>query len=202
MSDSTAIRVLAFAGSAREQSFNKKLVQVALRGCEASGAECRFVDLRDYPLPLYDGDLEAAEGLPKNAALLREIFSEHHGFLIASPEYNGLISALFKNTIDWITRSETASPDLSPFGGKFATIMSASPGPLGGMRGLRVARELLNNLGITVLANQINLRGAHDQFDASGALKDEAQEKRVLALGRELCLTVQGINAAQDSGFA
>src|SRR5262245_29509779 len=98
-------KVLAFAGSARKQSLNKRLVQVAAEGARRAGAEVTLIDLKDYPLPLYDGDLEAGEGLPQNARRLRELMLGHDGFLISSPEYNGSLSPLLKNVIDWCSRS-------------------------------------------------------------------------------------------------
>ena len=174
-------RIFAFAGSARQASFNKLLVKIAVAGAEAAGAGCTLVDLRDYPLPLYDADLEAAEGLPANAARLRELFVSHQGLLIASPEYNSSISPLLKNTIDWVTRSPEATGDLSGFQGKLAGIMAASPGPLGGLRGLAVLRSLLGNIGCTVLADQVTIRQAAQAFDAGGQ-----QQARVEALGRTL----------------
>jgi len=186
LSQDDQIRLLGFAGSARKDSFNKILVRIALRGAEKSGADVKFVDLRDYPLPLYDGDSESAQGLPENVVLLRSEFQKADGLLIASPEYNGFLSPMLKNTLDWLSRSKEASPDLSAFQGKVAAIMAASPGPLGGLRGLRGLRELLTNLGITVLPNQMTIRSAFKAFDKDGAIVDDAQLKRVEALGAEL----------------
>lgn len=189
------VKILGFAGSARLDSFNKKLVQIALRGAESSGASCTFLDLREYPLPIYDGDVEASGGLPENAVRLREIFGSHEGLLISTPEYNGSIAPLLKNTLDWVSRSPNAQPDLSPYRGKVAVIMAASPGPLGGLRGLGVVRTLLNNLGVTVLPTQITLRGAHEQFSSSGDLVQEDQRARVAGLGAELAETVVKLKA-------
>ena len=186
LSEQGPVRILGFAGSVRAESFNKKLVRIALRGAEEAGAKVTFVDLRDYPLPLYDGDEEAERGLPENAARLGDILRENDGLLIASPEYNGFLSPLFKNTIDWLSRSPEAQPDLSGYQNKVAAIMAASPGPLGGLRGLRSVRELLTNVGVTVLPNQITVRSAFKAFEDSGELKDEAQAERVEALGAEL----------------
>ena len=186
MAKDDPIRILGFAGSAREDSFNKKLVRIALRGAENGGADVRFVDLRDYPLPLYDGDRESAQGLPEHVSELRSELQRADGLLIASPEYNGFLSPMLKNTVDWLSRSSDASPDLSAYQGKVAAIMAASPGPLGGLRGLRGLRELLTNLGITVLPNQITIRSAFKAFDQEGAIADDDQAKRVEALGAEL----------------
>ena len=136
-------RLLAFAGSSRVDSFNKKLVQNAATGARQAGAECTVVDLRHYPLPIYDGDLESEEGLPENAAKLKALLVDATGLLIATPEYNGSVPALLKNTIDWTTRSGKATPDLSPYAGKVAGILSGSPGPLGGLRALTELRRQL-----------------------------------------------------------
>jgi NAD(P)H-dependent FMN reductase len=191
------IRILGFAGSARRDSFNKLLVQVALRGAGQADAEVDFVDLRDYPLPVYDGDSETEHGLPKNVEKLRSHFQSAQGLLIASPEYNGFLSPMLKNTLDWISRSADASPDLSAFQGKTAAVMSASPGPLGGLRGLRGLRELLTNLGITVLPNQLTIRGAFKAFDDQGSFVDDAQAARVEDLGGELARATARLNAGQ-----
>ncbi|MCZ6618855.1 MAG: NAD(P)H-dependent oxidoreductase [Gammaproteobacteria bacterium] len=189
MSEHRKARILAFAASARSDSFNKKLVRIALRGCENSGATVTYVDLRDYPLPLYDGDDEAANGLPENVEKLRVFFRECDGLLLASPEYNGFLPPLLKNTLDWLSRSPEAQPDLSAFSGKVAVIMAASPGPLGGLRGLRGVRELLTNLGFTVLPSQITVRSAFKEFDETGEMVDAARAKQVEALGAELAET-------------
>ena len=178
--------IIAFAGSARRGSFNQRLVRVAAGGAEAAGVRCTLIDLADFRLPIFDQDLEAAEGLPDAAVRLRELFLEHQGLLISTAEYNGSITPLLKNTIDWITRSPEASPDLSAFQGKLAALMSASPGPLGGLRAFSVVRPLLANVGVTVLSDQVTLRAAHEAFDAEGKLLEARQAQRVEALGRKL----------------
>ena len=179
-------RILAFAGSARKDSFNKRLVAIAGAGAEAVGVSCTLIDLRDYPLPIYDADFETQAGLHENAAALKEVFLSHQGLLIASPEYNSSISALLKNTIDWISRSTDGGPDLLPFRDKVAAIMAASPGPLGGLRGLAVLRSLLGNIGCTVIADQVTIRHAHEAFTRDGLLSDAKQQSRAEALGRQL----------------
>jgi len=189
-------RILALAGSARRASYNKLLIRIAVRGAEAAGASCTLIDLRDYPLPIYDADLEAEAGLPSNAVRLKELFAGHQGLLIASPEYNSSISPLLKNTIDWISRSAEASIDLSGFQGKLAGIMAASPGPLGGLRGLIVLRSLLGNIGCTVLASQVTIRQAAQAFTADGQLEDSKQQADVEELGRALAERVMRWQAA------
>jgi NAD(P)H-dependent FMN reductase len=172
-------RILAFAGSARSGSFNRRLLRVAMRGAEAAGVPCTLVELADYPLPIYDADGEARDGLPENATRLRELFASHQGLLIASPEYNSSIAPLLKNTVDWVSRSPAGSADLSGFQGRLAAILAASPGPLGGLRGLAVLRSLLSNIGVTVLANQVTLRQA-------GKATEPRYRERAEALGAEL----------------
>ncbi|MCE9518722.1 MAG: NAD(P)H-dependent oxidoreductase, partial [Verrucomicrobia bacterium] len=129
-------KILAFAGSTRAGSFNKKLIRIAADAARAAGAEVTLIDLRDYPLPLFDGDLEDENGLPENAKKLKALMRESDGFLISSPEYNSSITAVLKNAIDWASRQETDDePSLVAFRGKAAVLMSASPGALGGLRG-------------------------------------------------------------------
>lgn len=183
---SNAPRILAFAGSAREESFNKRLVRVAAAGAEAAGVACTVLDLRDFPLPIYDGDLEAAEGLPENAKRLRELFLAHQGLLIASPEYNSSISPLLKNTLDWVSRAEGATGDLTPYEGKLAALLAASPGALGGLRGLVTLRSILGNIGCTVLADQLTVRQAGQAFGPDGSLGDPKQQARAEGLGKQL----------------
>lgn len=117
-----AVKILAFAGSARKASFNKKLVKVAVEGAKKAGAEVTYLDFRDLPLPLYDEDLESVEGLPDNALKLKALMKEHHGFLIACPEYNSSITPLLKNAIDWASRQSAGEPPLVCFKEKTALI--------------------------------------------------------------------------------
>lgn len=191
------VSILAFAGSARVDSLNKKLVRVAARGAEAAGAKVTVLDLADLRLPLYNGDLEAAEGLPAGAAELRRLLAEHGGLLVASPENNGSISAELKNAIDWATRSEQAQPDISRFTGKIVALLSASPGPLGGLRGLVHVRAILDMIGCIVLPEQINVRNALAAFDESGELTDERQRQRVLDLGGRLAKFMARVGPAE-----
>jgi chromate reductase len=186
LADRKDVKILGLAGSARTDSFNKKLLRIALRGAEKAGADVVHVDLRDYPLPLYDGDGEAEAGRPENAGKLAGLLRESDGLICASPEYNGFMSPLLKNTFDWMSRSEAAQPDLSAFQNKIAVLMSASPGPLGGLRGLGGVRALFTNLGMTVLPGQLTIRAAFKAFDDAGELLDAAQSDRVEALAGEL----------------
>lgn len=184
-------RILAFAGSTRRESYNKKLIRVAVEGARAVGAEVTLIDLREYPLPLYDGDLEAAEGLPENARRLKELFIESDGFLIASPEYNSSVTAVLKNMIDWVSRPVPGEPPLAAFQEKTAALMSASPGRLGGLRGLVHLRAILGNIGVLVLPGQVAVPAAAEAFDASGRLTDPQQQAAVEALGSTLATMVE-----------
>lgn len=180
-------KILAFAGSLRKDSFNKKLIKIAMKGAEDSGADVTLIDLKDYPLPVYDQDIEDAQGLPENALKLKKLLWDHDGFLISCPEYNSSVSGAFKNMVDWTSRQ--ASPEevyLSCFIDKAIVLMSASPGYLGGLRGLVHARALLNNIFSIVLPQQKTIAQADAAFNPDGSLKDLKQEEEVKKLGKTL----------------
>jgi NAD(P)H-dependent FMN reductase len=177
-------KILAFAGATRTQSWNKKLVRIAAESARGAGAEVTLIDLRDLPMPLYDGDLEAAEGLPANARVLKQMVIDHDGLLLSCPEYNSSISAVLKNAIDWVSRPRPDEP--VAFRGRVAALLAASPGNLGGIRGLFTVRQVLTTLGVLVLPTQFGLARAADAFDAEGRLKDPAHQKAVDGLAQEL----------------
>lgn len=180
-------KILAFAGSTRSGSFNKQLIRVAADAARAAGAEVTLLDLRDLPLPLFDGDLETEHGLPDNAKKLKTLFRDHDAFLISAPEYNSSITGVLKNALDWASRGESDDePALSAYRGKTAALLSASPGALGGLRGLVHLRAMLGNIGVIVLPDQVALPKAHEAFDAAGQLKDERPAKQVTALAQGL----------------
>ncbi|WP_392531667.1 NADPH-dependent FMN reductase [Nostoc sp. C117] len=187
-------KILAFAGSTRIDSYNKKLVKIAAAGAKAAGAEVTYLDLRDLPLPLFDEDLEAQEGQPANARTLKELMISHEGFLIASPEYNSSLTAVLKNAIDWASRSSPNEPPLPAFIGKVATIMSASPGGLGGLRGLVHLRSILGNLKVLVLPDQIAVSKAYEAFNSDGSLKDPKQQESIEKLGDGLTKILLKLN--------
>lgn len=176
-------KILAFAGSTRVDSFNKKLVKIAAAGAMESGADVTVIDLRDFAMPLYDGDLEQKEGLPSNARKLKDLMLSHQGFLIASPEYNSSISGVLKNMIDWVSRPSEGEEPLACFKGKVAGIMSASPGGLGGLRGLVHVRAILENIYVLVIPDQLAISKAHEVFNSDGTLKDKKQEEQVKRIG-------------------
>lgn len=175
-------KVLCFAGSARRESLNKKLARLAAQAVREAGAEATFIDLDDYPLPLYHGDLETAEGVPAKARELAELIRAYDALLIASPENNASVSSLLKNTIDWLSRIR----DFDPLSGKTAALMAASPGGFGGVRGLYHLRAILNTLGVEVIAQQFVLPRAHQAFDADGNLADARQREQLAKLAARL----------------
>jgi NAD(P)H-dependent FMN reductase len=183
-------KILAFAGSTRTDSYNKRLVKIAAAGARAAGAEVTLIDLRDFPLPLFDGDLEAREGLPPNGRKLKDLFLAHHGLLIAAPEYNSSITAVLKNAIDWVSRPVPGEAPLACFDGKVAGLMSASPGALGGLRGLVHVRAILGNIKVLVLPDQIAVSKANEAFNLDGSLRDPNQQAAVEGLGGELARVI------------
>ena len=178
--------ILAFAGSTRADSFNKKMVRIAAEGARDAGAEVTLADLRDYAMPLYDGDLEQAEGLPAPAQALKKLMIAHDGFLIAAPEYNSSISAVLKNTIDWVSRPIPDEPRLVAFQGKAVALMSAAAGGFGGVRSLAHVRAILANIGVLVLPEQVTLSQAMQAFQPDGSFQDQGMQDRVAALGARL----------------
>jgi NAD(P)H-dependent FMN reductase len=174
-------RILAFAGSARRESLNKKLLAAAVEATRAAGAAVTALDLNDLPMPLYHGDLEDEQGMPENAKKFVEMILAHDGLLIASPEYNSQITPLLKNTIDWATRA-----DDNPFKGKVAAVVSASPGNFGAIRAMTQVRSLLTHLGCVVVPAQCILPNADKAFDDQGKLKDERTQKNAKAVATEL----------------
>jgi len=180
-----AVKVLAFAGSLRAGSYNKKLVQVAAQGARATGAQVTYIDLKDFPLPLFDEDVEK-QGVPENATKLKELFKAHHGLLVASPEYNSSVSAALKNAIDWVSRPAQGEAPLAAFDGKVAALMAASPGALGGLRGLVTLRSILGNIRVIVLPDQIAVMKAHEAFNEDGSMRDGKQQAAVEAIGRRV----------------
>lgn len=164
------MKVLVFAGSTRADSMNKKLARTAAEALREGGFEVTLADLRDYPMPLYDGDVEAAEGLPENVKAFKELMRSADAFAIASPEYNGSFPAVVKNTIDWISRPQENEPPLAALRGKKALLLSTSPGPGAGRRGLRHLRELLEMIGVSVIGAQVAVPSYREAFGPGGEL--------------------------------
>ncbi len=181
-------KILAFAGSAREGSFNVRLVRAGMEAVRSAGGDVTLVDFREFPMPLYDGDLEAAQGLPPHAKRFKELMKQHHGLLIASPEYNSSISPLLKNAIDWASRAEPGDQGMVAFSGKVAALISASPSALGGVRGLAALRSILGNIGVIVLPEQLIVPQADKAFGDDGSLKEDRHRT---SLGRIASRLVQ-----------
>ena len=180
-------KIVAFAGSLRAGSFNKKLVAIAADAARAAGAEVTVVDLRELALPMFDQDLEAEIGLPEGAKKLKALMRDADGLLIASPEYNSSITAPLKNALDWVSRTETDDePSLVAYRGKAAAICATSPGALGGLRGLVTLRSILSNIGVLVRPDQVAIPVAHEAFDDAGQLKDERKTKQLAGLAKSL----------------
>lgn len=161
--------ILVIAGSTRRESVHRKLARQIVDALGAAGAEAVLADLRDYPLPLYDGDLEAEQGRPAAAEELKELARRADGFVIASPEYNGSYPAVLKNAIDWISRPDPGERHLAVFRGKPAAIVTASPGPHGGSRGLKQLRELLGMIGIAV-EKELGIPNSAEALSGEGRL--------------------------------
>jgi chromate reductase len=161
--------ILILAGSTRRDSVHRQLARVVERKLQALGVDAVFADLRDYPLPMYDGDLEAEQGRPANAIALKELARRADAFVFASPEYNGSYPAVLKNAIDWISRPDPGERHLAVFRGKPAAILTAAPGPHGGSRGLKQLAGLLGMIGITVEA-QLGIPNSAAAVAADGQL--------------------------------
>jgi chromate reductase, NAD(P)H dehydrogenase (quinone) len=172
------MRLLFFAGSTREGSYNKRLARLAQHIAQANGGEGVFVDLRDYAMPLYSGDLEAEQGPPVAAREFKALLGEYQGIFVASPEYNSSITPLLKNTLDWVTRVRgKGESGLEVYKSRVFAISGASPGYYGAMRSLLHLRQILEvGIGATVIPQQMALPRAGDAFADDGSLKDKAQQ--------------------------
>lgn len=187
------MNILVFAGSTRRESVNRKLARVAAQGVNNTGSQATLLELADYPMPLYNGDLEAESGPPENAFRLQEIIAAHPGLIIVSPEYNHSIPALLKNTLDWVSRTPRVKGD-NPFTGKVVGLMAASPGGLGGLQGLETVQRVLTTVGALVLPKWVAVPRADQAFDTEGRLMDEASARRVAELAGEVVTTARKLH--------
>lgn len=186
-------KVLVFAGSSRKESFNKSLVKIALSGAVDAGADVTFICLEDYPLPIFCQDLEAKEGMPDNALKLKELFKSHHALLISSPEYNGSVTALLKNVIDWVSRPGLDEPaGLLSFQGKFVGLLSTSPGRGAAQKSLNHLKAIFEHMNVQVIAHTYALASASHAFDEQRDLVDRSQAVDVKAMGSALCKALLG----------
>lgn len=188
-------RILAFSGSARSASFNQRLVEHAARTAVDLGAEVTVINLRDFPMPLMNQDLEREEGVPAEALRLKSLLAAHDGILLSAPEYNSSITPLLKNSLDWVSRRVGDEAPMLAFRGKTAALLSASPGRLGGLRGLVHVRAVLNNLGVLVLPGQVSIPSAATAFDETGDLANDGDRKRVADLVGALIDTLRRLVA-------
>ena len=187
------MRLLFFAGSAREASFNKKLALLGRHIAEANGIEAVFVEIKDYPMPIYNGDLEAKEGPPERARAFKALMEEYQGVFIASPEYNSSVTPLLKNTLDWVTRVRAkGETGLEVFKSRVFAISGASPGYYGGMRSLLNLRQILAvGIGALVIPEQLALPRAMDAFEADGSLKDRNQQEMLKGVVEALAIAAR-----------
>ncbi len=179
-------RILAFAGSARRASYNRQLLAVAVAAAQAAGATVTLLDLNEFVLPLYNGDLEDAQGQPEAAQRLVALIAAHDALLIASPEYNSQVTPLLKNTLDWCSRAEN-----DPFPGKVGAVISASPGPYGALRSAAMAHQLLDRLGVLVVPATCNVSKAGEAFDEAGQLKSERNLQQIRKVAQALVEAAQ-----------
>lgn len=188
-------RILAFAGSARRDSFNKKLAAAAAAVARNAGAEVTVVDFAELPMPLYDQDLEAEKGMPANAQKFKDLLLEHQGLILACPEYNSSITPLLKNAIDWGSRGRAENePPLAAYRGKVAALLAASPGKMGGLRGLVHVRSILQNIGVMVIPSQLAVSEAYKAFAEDGSLADDGTGGRLKKIVHELVDTTRKLH--------
>lgn len=182
--DETAPRLLFFAGSIRKNSYNKQVARLAASTAQGMGIPSTLADLADYAMPMYDGDFEAESGQPENARKLKDLMKAHAGVMIVSPEYNASFSPLLKNAIDWVSRiRDEGEAPMEVYRSRVFALAAASPGGMGGLRGLSQFRLVLElGIGALVLPNQFLLSRAADAFDDAGNLKNKDQMQQLQAV--------------------
>ena len=190
----TKPKILCFAGSLRRDSFNKKLARLSMKFAQEAGADTTFLDLKELPMPIYDGDVEEEHGIPENAQKLKALLKEHQGWIISCPEYNSSISGALKNAIDWASRSDPGEAALACFDGKVAGLLAASPGALGGLRGLVTVRSILGNIKMIVIPDQFALSQAHAAFNEDGSLKEPKHAAAVKGVAERLVEVTRRLN--------
>lgn len=186
--------ILFLAGSAREGALSKKVAKAAQKLASEKGARTRFIDLRDYPIPLYDGDLEASEGMPENAKKLKSMFAKSDGFYIVTPEYNGFFSPLLKNLIDWMSRPDGENIG-NAYQGKVAAISGSSPGAMGGVRALPHLRTLLSGIGVHVVPSQVAVGLAAEATNEDNEFINDRQKNMIDAQLDQLIQTANALKS-------
>lgn len=173
-------KILAIAGSYREHSYSKRVLTVAAEGARSAGAQVTVIDLRDFPMPIYDADMQNGGGFDENALRLQDMMAEHDGFLIASPEYNGSIPGGLKNAIDWASRANEKYGMYGPIKGKTAALITVSPGQFGGLRCLAHLRGCFTIMGVHVLPMEIAVPFVGQKFEGDGKAMIDEKTKHVL----------------------
>lgn len=190
----TTPKILAFSGSIRNGSINQRLVTIAAKYAEQAGAEVTVANLADYQMPLYCPDWENENGMPEEVIAFKDLMKSHNGFLIASPEYNGSLTGILKNTIDWMSRPYKDDPRMACFNRKIVGIMAASPGGLGGLRGLHHLRVILASIGTFVLPNQVAVGNAGTNLSDDESVKDDNLNNAVQNQVQELARVIRGLH--------
>jgi len=185
----TIAKILAFAGSARKESWNRKVLEIAVAGAREAGADVTVVNLGDYPMPIYNADWHAANGPPASMLELRSLMMPANGLLIASPEYNTSITPLLKNTIDWLSQEVNGESGNAPFEGKIGGLTGASNGAFGTIRALPHVSYILSNLGVFMLP-VVAVPGVAKSFDESGNMTHERTKKMLAGLGARVAKTI------------
>jgi chromate reductase len=182
-----ALKILVIPGSLRTGSLNARLAATIAVELAEAGAEVTRISLADFPLPIYDGDLQAKSGLPKHAINLKRMMSAHHGVLIVTPEYNSSVPALLKNAIDWVSRVQDPNETRGQvFAERAFAIAAASHGRLGGTRALAALRLILSACQATVVPNQLALSFAGEAYDEMDRLKHPPDIQAMMGLVRQL----------------
>lgn len=181
-SDLNQVKLLAFSGSTRADSYNKKALMQLIEAVKKEGVTVTYIDLADFTMPIYNGDLEEQKGLPENAKKFQNLLATHDGYLIATPEYNGFPSPLLINALDWASREEkgNANSGTKIFNGKFASLIAASPGKGGGSRGLAQLSQFLKNIGVKVLPKQTTIPNAPQMFSQIDNRQITTQAKSIV----------------------
>lgn len=185
-------KILAFAGSLREKSYNKRVLKVAVEGAKKAGADVTYVDLKDYPMPIYNADLQETQGFPAIATAFQKLLLEHDGIMIASPEYNASLPGALKNVIDWTSRANGDLKTGECFKGKIAAIMTASPGAFGGIRCLAHLRDVLTILLVNTLPSEIAVAKVGGMFDGdSDEMSNDTMRGVLEELGKSMVDTLK-----------
>ncbi len=188
----TTAHILAFAGSSRKDSWNRKVLEVAVAGARDAGANVTVANLADYAMPIYNADWHVENGVPPAMRELRKLMMAANGLLIASPEYNASLTPLLKNTIDWLSQDVGKDKDENgnaPFEGKIGGLMGASNGGFGTIRALPHVSYILSNLGVFMLP-VVAVPGVAKSFDENGVMTNERAKKMLSGLGARLAQTI------------